>query len=558
MRTITFHKGVSGVVCALAVMLVSPSASGQVLNESAKLLASDGAQGDQFGFSASVSGDVAVVGAFTDDDNGDFSGSAYMFRWNGSSWVQQQKLLASDGVTGDQFGFSASVSGDVVVVGARSDDDNGTSSGSAYVFRWNGSSWAQEQKLLPPDGAAGDMFGWRVSVSGNVAVVGAPNHGDNGSNSGSAYVFRWNPGAPGSWVQEQKLLPSDGAAYDQFGVSVSVSGDVVVVGAPRDDDACPTNPLCNSGAAYVFRWNPGAPGSWVQEQKLLPSDGQSLDDFGFSASISGGVAVVGAPNDANGNTSGSAYVFRRNGSSWVQEQKLLATDGDSFGQFGWSVSVSGNVAIVGAHADADNGHASGSAYVFRWNAGAPGSWVQEQKLLPLDGAADDRFGESVSVSGDVGVIGAFGDDENGDSSGSAYVFVGLCDSDGDGVCDSDDVCPDSRVGETIVIDGCATGIANEMSDNGCTRADAVAVCAEEARNHGQFVQCVAHLVNVWKRSGAINGADHGRITHCAARADIPPSDDKHGNGSSGPARLSDRAAQPPNAKHPVPSSGGRN
>jgi hypothetical protein len=137
------------------------------------------------------------------------------------------------------------------------------------------------------------------------------------------------------------------------------------------------------------------------------------------------------------------------------------------------------------------------------------------------------------------------------------VFVGLCDSDGDGVCDSDDVCPASDVGETIVIDGCHTGVANEMSDNGCTRADAVAACVEEARNHGQFVQCVAHLANDWKRSGAINDADHGRITHCAAHATIPPSDDKHGNGSSGPACLSDRADRSSDAKHPLPSSDGK-
>jgi hypothetical protein len=376
----------------------------------AKLLASDGAAYDYFGYVASISSDVALLGADSNDDNGVDSGSAYVFRRNGSNWVEEQKLLPSDGAAYDYFGTSVSISGNVALVGADGNDDNGVDSGSAYVFRWNGSNWVQEQKLLPSDGAAYDYFGWEVSINGDVALVGAVGDGDNGDESGSAYVFRWNGS---NWVQEQKLLPSGGAAYDWFGESVSISGNVALIGADGNDDKGD-----DSGSAYVFRWNGS---NWVQEQKLLPSDGAAFDYFGYSLSIDGNVALVGADsNDDNGVDSGSAYVFRWNGSNWVQEQKLLPSDGAAFDYFGYSLSIDGNVVLVGAVEDGDNGDESGSAYVFRWNGS---NWVQEQKLLPSDGAAYDWFGESVSISGNVALIGANGNDDKGDDSGSAYVYT---------------------------------------------------------------------------------------------------------------------------------------
>ena len=375
----------------------------------AKLLVPDGAEYDYFGWSVSISGDVAIVGVINDDDKGDSSGSAYVFRRIGSSWVQEQKLLASDGSESDNFGWSVSISGDVALVGAKGDNVYGYFSGSAYVFRRIGSNWVQEKKLFPSDGALYDEFGWSVSISGNVALVGAYGDNDKGSYSGSAYVFRWDGS---SWVEEKKLLASDGAAYDNFGDSLSISGDVALVGAPYDDDNGNS-----SGSAYVFRWDGS---SWVEEKKLLASDGAAYDNFGDSLSISGNVALVGVPFDNDkGDAAGSAYVFRWNGSIWVEEQKLLASDGASDDWFGDSVSISGNVALVGALYDNDNGGYSGSAYVFRWDGS---NWVEGPKLLASEGAAYDNFGESVSISGDMALVGAPFDDDNGDDSGSAYVF----------------------------------------------------------------------------------------------------------------------------------------
>lgn len=200
--------------------------------------------------------------------------------------------MASDGAAGDQLGASVSISGDIALVAATFDGDNGADSGSAYVFRDNGSAWIEEAKLLPSDGASGDQFGRAVSVSGDIALVGAPNDDDNGSVSGSAYVFRYEGSA---WIEEAKLLPSDGALGDQFGYSVSISGDTALVGARYDDDT--------SGSAYAFRYDGSA---WIEEAKLLPSDAGSV--FGESVSISGHTALVGSPFDSP-NLSGSAYVF---------------------------------------------------------------------------------------------------------------------------------------------------------------------------------------------------------------------------------------------------------
>ncbi len=379
-----------------------------------KLTASDGAANDLFAVSAAISDDVAVVGAPGDDGKG----SAYVYRRSGVSWNEEQKLTGFTVDAGDEFAAAVSTAGDVVLVGAHLDDDNGSDSGAAYVFRWNPGapgSWVQEQKLIPADGTASDQFGIALSVSGDVAVVGAYLDDDSGSDSGSVYVFRWVPGAPGSWVQQQKLLAADGAPGDQFGHSVDISGDVIIVGAPAGDGSSP-----DSGSAYVFRWT-GA--SWAQEQELLASGGATNDFFGGSTSVSGDVALVGARlDDDSGIDSGSAHVFRWNPGapgSWGPGQKLVLADGAPGTQFGVSVSVSGETALVGASMDDDAGSESGSAYAFRWNGYY---WEQGAKLLSSDGAAGDRFGASVSLFGDAAVVGAYLDDDNGPDSGAAYIF----------------------------------------------------------------------------------------------------------------------------------------
>ncbi len=223
---------------------------------------------------------------------------------------ESAKLLASDGVEGDFFGFSVAISGDTVVVGAGGDDDNGIDSGSADIFeRDQGGidNWGQVTKLLDSDGAAGDRFGFSVAISGNTVVVGAVLDDDNGINSGSAYVFERDQGGIDNWGQVTKLLASDGTVHDFFGFSVAISGDTVVVGVGGDDD----NGI-DSGSTYVYERNQGGIGNWGQVTKLLASDGAVDDFFGFSGAISGDTVVVGAlqfifPDTSTGK--GAAYAF---------------------------------------------------------------------------------------------------------------------------------------------------------------------------------------------------------------------------------------------------------
>ncbi len=384
-------------------------------DEEQKLVASDGAADDHFGISVSISGNYAIVGTYDDDDNGSDSGSAYIFAPNDINcniWDQQAKLVASDGAAYDYFGISVSISGNKAVVGAHCDDESGYNSGTAYIFKRDGMNWSEQAKLVALDGASNDYFGRSVSISGDYAVVSAYYDDDNGIESGSAYIFAPNEADPNDWIQVAKLTASDGAANDLFGFSVSISGDYAIVGAVRDDSNGD-----KSGSAYVFKRD-GT--SWSEQAKLVASDGAADDRFGWSVSIIGDYAIIGAVyDDDNGDNSGSAYIFRRDGESWCEQAKLLASDGSDDDHFGRSVSISGAYAVVGTYEDDDNGNESGSVYIFK-RSGA--SWSEEAKFVASDGAADDRFGYSVSISGDKIIAGAYGDDDNGESSGSAYVF----------------------------------------------------------------------------------------------------------------------------------------
>src|SRR6266542_1368095 len=292
-----------------------------------KLEASDPAAFDGFGFSVAISGETVVVGALFDDGAAGLQqGSAYVFARSGGVWTQQQKLLASDAAAGALFGISVAISGETVVVGAPGDD----SRGSAYVFARNGGVWSQQQQLLAAGARwGGEAFGGSVAISGETVVVGS----GGGGVGGSAYVFARSSGV---WSQQQKLRASDAAVADSFGASVAISGETVVVGAIGDDGAAGRD----QGSAYVFARSGGV---WTQQQKLEASDAAANDLFGLSVAISGETIVVGAPFDAGaaGNSQGSAYVFARSGGVWSQQQKLEASDAALGDQFGFSVAVSG-------------------------------------------------------------------------------------------------------------------------------------------------------------------------------------------------------------------------
>ena len=325
-----------------------------------------------------------------------------------------QKLLAADGAINDVFGGSVAISGDRAIVGAWGDDDNGDRSGAAYVFeRAAGGRWREVAKLAPVDGAAVDFFGFSVAILGDRAIVGAHRNDGNGRNSGAAYVFERAAG--GTWSEVVKLIAADAVAFDQFGVSVALSGDRAIVGALAN-----RGNKFKSGSAYVFERAAG--GGWSQVAKLTAADGAALDDFGNSVALSGDRAIVGAYLDYdNGSRSGSAYVFERAaGGGWSEVAKLTAADGADRDYFGGSVALSGDRAIVGVSGDDDNGFSSGSAYVFERAAG--GTWSEVAKLIAADGKDGDQFGASVALSGDQAIVGAVGDDNDDINTGSAYMF----------------------------------------------------------------------------------------------------------------------------------------
>ncbi|WP_456406423.1 FG-GAP repeat protein, partial [Thiolapillus sp.] len=386
---------------------VYPVVIDPVLANEQKVFASDAGAGDLFGTKVALSGDTALVGAFHDDDNGADSGSAYVFVRSGDTWTQQAKLTPSDGATEDLFGFPVALSGDTALIGAFKDDDNGVDSGSAYVFVRSGATWTQQAKLTASDGAADDWFGYAAALSGDTALVGA--YYDD-ARTGAAYVFV-RSGA--TWTQQAKLLADDAAANASFGFSVDLSGDTALVGAYTDA----ANGVSNSGAAYVFVRS-GA--TWTQQAKLTASDGAFNDRLGADVALSDDTALVGAIwDDDKGADSGSVYVFARSGATWSQQAKLTASDGAAGDWFGRSVALSGDNALVGAFKDDDNGADSGSAYLF---VRSGSSWSEQLKLTTSDGAAGDGLGFDLALEGDTALLGANGDDDEGDNAGAAYFY----------------------------------------------------------------------------------------------------------------------------------------
>lgn len=343
---------------SVLTMLVAGTLLAAAIASETKLTAADGAPGDLFGSamasSVAPSGRTAVIAAHGDDDGGDWAGAAYIFHDDGTGWTEQAKLTASDGVLKDFFGSSVSISGDTIVVGSFFSDAPGSHSGSAYVYQRTGTTWTEEQKLVAADGAAGDLFGTSVAISGDALVVGARDHDVMAPNSGAAYVFRFDGT---SWTQEAELSASDGATNDFLGVRVAIDGDVVVAGAQTADAG-----RHDSGAAYVFRFD-GT--SWTQEAKLTASDGKAGDQFGNSVGISGDTVVVAAARAGRGVDRGAAYVFRFDGTSWSQEAKLTASDPKNKDLFGWSVGISGDQIVVGAIKGDGGERDAGAAYVFQ-------------------------------------------------------------------------------------------------------------------------------------------------------------------------------------------------
>lgn len=423
-----------------------------------KILASDATAYDEFGRVLALDGDLALVTAHFDDDKGAQSGSAYIYQRDDTGWVEQAKLTASDGMANDRFGQSAAIKGDRAIIGNPYRDGIGTDSGTAYIYERSGDAWPQMAILSASDAADGDRFGQSVGVDGDWALVGAYADDDLGLASGSVYVFEWTGG---SWTESDKLHASDGTNGDYFGWSLAVDGDRAVIGAYGNDDGAN-----GSGSAYIFRRDGG---NWVEEATLLPPDPTTTKGFGFSVAINGDAVIIGAPWDnQNGPFSGAAYLFRRSGTNWIFKKKLTAFDGQANDFYGHSVSISERFAVAGAFGHQSN---SGTAYVYRANGT---SWTYETKLPPSDLGSGDQYGQAVAASDDFVLIGAPYESDEGTHAGAAYLFefapttasvITVCQ---DGTADHTDIQPAidaaSPGDEIVLCPGTYTGASNKDLD----------------------------------------------------------------------------------------------
>lgn len=441
------------------------------ITQQAYLKASNTGASDHFGWSVSISGDTAVVGAPHEQSNAtgvngdqsnnsaDRSGAAYVFvRDLAGTSTQQAYLKASNTGAEDSFGTSIAISDDTIVVGADEEDgdasstvtvpnDNASNSGAAYVFFRSAGNWTQQAYLKASNAEPTDWFGRSVAIFGDTIVVGAigedsnatgfnGNHADNSTDgSGAAYVFT-RSGT--TWTQQAYLKASNPDEYDSFGKSVHVSGETVVVGATGEASNAigvggnqTDNSASYAGAAYVFL-RTGT--DWAQQAYLKASNSETGDYFGDSVAISGDTVIVGAFGESsnatgvNGNQadnsvddSGAAYVFVRAGSSWMQQAYLKASNPEEYDSFGDEVAISGDTIVVaalyessiatGINGDQTDNSASeaGAAYVF---TRADSTWTQQAYLKASNTEDSDTFGFSVAVSGNTLIAGATGENSN--------------------------------------------------------------------------------------------------------------------------------------------------
>ncbi len=393
---------------------VDASAELAAVLQGSKLRASDETDRSDFGVSVAVDGDTALVGAVGHDTpRGVGAGSAYVFVRSGGRWIETTELTAPDGAALDGFGIAVALSGDTAVIGAFRDNIRGgaADTGSAYVFVRSGTTWTLQAKLTASDAVAREQFGQSVALDGDTVVVGAPADEEQGRfDAGSAYVFERSGTA---WTEQARLVASDAAARDAFGWSVAVDADTAVVGA-IGDDAPPGKP--DAGSAYVFvRSETG----WAELAKLTASDAAEFASFGYSVAVSADTALIGAPGfGSSAEDTGSAYVFVRSGSTWTQQAQLTAADGATGDAFGLSVALRGVVAVVGAaRDDTAAGDDVGSVYLF--DRREP-SWTMRAKVVAPDGSEFDQLGVSVALDGSTVIAGAPGDGGTRDT-GSAYI-----------------------------------------------------------------------------------------------------------------------------------------
>lgn len=357
-----------------------------------KVTASDGAAGDEFGWAVAVSGNNVLIGAPYASTSGSARGAVYAFAESNGNWKQTQKLLAMDGRTGDAFGAALALDGSTAFVGAPDANVNGNiGEGAVYVFTLGSQGWVQATKIPRPSPLAGAKFGYTVALAGGTALIGG-----NAAQSQNNLVYVFT-GSGAAWVPSATLV--DGISGEGFGESVAVAPATALVGAP----AATVNGLSAQGVAYVYTLSGGV---WTQSERLAAIGGAANDAFGTAVALAGpGTAVIGAPHATVGGNSdsGAAYVFSYANGNWSQQQ-LVPGDASAGAEFGASLAVTPSELLVGAPL-ATVGKNTGQGAVYAFSV-SNGRWIQVQKITASDGAASDEFGSALGLEGTTDVVGA--------------------------------------------------------------------------------------------------------------------------------------------------------
>lgn len=416
--------------------------------EQQKIHSFQGGADDASGYSVAIDGNFAVVGEIRDNVifNNDAivdAGSASVYEFIQGTWQFRQRLLAPDFQAHAWFGFSVDIEGDVIVVGAPYHDTiAGFDVGAAYVYRRSGNTFAYEETLVAPDGHTDASFGISVATTrrfnNDRIAVGAFFDNEEADEAGAVYLYERN--ITEVWQFGTKLTANDAEAHDQFGRVLSMNERYLVIGAPGNDDVG-----SSSGSAYIFDQIGLSPFQTIQRAKLTADDADDGDLFGAAVSIdTDGTVIVGAyASNQPANNMGAAYIYRPVGNAWPQEMKLTASDGIINDNFGYSVAIKGNTAVVGARLDDDMAPSSGSVYTFRRTGG---TWDEAAKLVPSDGQNNDQFGSAIAIDASTIIAGAPGSNDFAVDAGSAYFFPVACpaligDMNCDDVVDLLDVAP---------------------------------------------------------------------------------------------------------------------
>ncbi|MBP7705984.1 MAG: FG-GAP repeat protein [Candidatus Aminicenantes bacterium] len=392
-----------------------------------KLVAADAADYDTFGIAVALGAEFAIVGSPGDDDEGSNAGAAYIFaRTEGGTdgWGEVVRLVAADAAAGDLFGISVDISGDTAAVGAASEDGAGADRGAVYIFYRNQGgtdAWGQVARLRASGAADGDDFGISVALDGDTLIVGAEGYAGATDQEGAAYIFRRDQGGANAWGQVVRLLSDEPGDTDQYGYSVDIGGDIALVGAPGEDTVGG-----NRGAVRVYARDLGGADAWGLVKKIAPSDPQDNSWFGTSVAVRGTRAVVSAPwHDGAGTDRGAVYVFGRDeggADAWGQVAVLTASDARDDDLFGLDVALYGSHVVASAPYSRGGGTERGQVYAFGENEGGPGAWGEVQILRASDGSNSDQFGVAVDAFGGYILGGATGEDGSGTDRGAAYLF----------------------------------------------------------------------------------------------------------------------------------------